>query len=207
MYVKICGLRDVEAVRHTVAAGADAFGVIMSPRSPRHASLAEARAVIAAAQDAAGTRARPVDTVLVVNRMAAIEAAIIARDLGFDVLQLHGAYTAPEFRAAQEIVPRVWRATSLVDDPDLRAGAFGEERLLVDGAEPGSGQSWDLSQLEPARLGEEWLLAGGLNPDNVAAAIAAARPAGVDVSSGVEDTPGHKDLARITRFMSAARGA
>lgn len=201
MYVKICGLRTPESARHAVRAGADAIGVVMSPRSSRHATPEQARAVLAAARSARAD----VDTVLVVNRMAAAEAAALARDLGFDVLQLHGRYRAADVRAAQELIPRVWRATSLTDDPVLTAGAYGEERLLVDGAEPGSGSTWDLSQLDPARLGTDWLLAGGLSPENVAEAIAAVRPGGVDVSSGVESGPGEKDLERITRFIAAAR--
>lgn len=197
MYVKICGLRDPDHARHAVAAGADAVGVVMSPRSSRHASEHEAAAVVAAAG--------AVDTVLVVNRMPALEAAVIARELGFAVLQLHGSYSPADFRAAERILPRVWRATSLADDARLRAGAFGEERLLVDGATPGSGATWDLRQLRDAELGADWLLAGGLSHENVAAAIDAVRPGGVDVSSGVESAPGSKDPELISRFVAAAR--
>lgn len=200
MYVKICGLRDPDHASHAISSGADAVGVVMSPRSSRHASTAEAAAVVAAA-GAAGA----VDTVLVVNRMPADEAAVIARDLGFAVLQLHGNYSPADFRAAEQILPRVWRATSLADDPGLRAGAFGEERLLVDGATPGSGATWDLTALGDAELGSDWLLAGGLSPENVAAAITAVRPGGVDVSSGVESAPGVKDPELISRFIAAAR--
>lgn len=203
MYVKICGLSTAVSARHAVRAGADAIGVVMSPRSPRHATPEQARAVLAAAR---AERAE-IDTVLVVNRMAAAEAAALAHELGFDVLQLHGNYTAADIQAARALIPRVWRATSLADDAALTAGEYGEERLLVDGAEPGSGSTWDLTQLDPARLGTNWLLAGGLSPENVADAITAVRPGGVDVSSGVESAPGVKDLERITRFIAAARQA
>lgn len=206
MYVKICGLRDAAMTRHAVTTGADAVGVVMSPRSSRHATQDQAAAVVAAARD--GDRA--VDTVLVVNRMAAREAAEIARALGFDVLQLHGSYGADDVAAAQEVLPRVWRATSLERHPGLRAGEFGEERLLVDGATPGSGEAWDLALLGAAspvrrRLGDGWILAGGLDPQNVAAAIIATSPWGVDVSSGVERAPGEKDPELIARFIDAAR--
>ena len=201
MYVKICGLRDASTAIHAINAGADAVGVVMSPQSPRHATFAEAADVVSAARSAD----RRVDAALVVNRMPAHEAAETALELGFDVLQLHGAYTADDFAAAREILPRLWRATSLARHPALRAGAFGEERLLVDGASPGSGRPWDLSLIDGAALGDAWLLAGGLNPENVAAAISATRPAGVDVSSGVERAPGEKDPDLITRFIRAAR--
>ncbi|KAF5293300.1 hypothetical protein FQR65_LT20097 [Abscondita terminalis] len=172
MYVKICGLRDAATALHAIAHGADAIGVVMSPSSPRHASAAQAAAVIEAA-----AVTQPVDTVLVVNRMPAAEAARTAARLGFDVLQLHGGYDRAEFEAAKNLFPRVWRATSLEHSPEVYAGEFGEERLLLDGSSPGSGTPWDLSRIGPQsptreRLGDTWLLAGGLTPENVAAAIA-----------------------------------
>lgn len=206
MYVKICGLRDADTARHAVSSGADAVGVVMSPSSPRHATPEQAAEVVSAVREQGGDA----DAVLVVNRMPAREAAETARSLGFDVLQLHGSYGADDFAAARRLLPRVWRATSLERHPDLRAGEFGEERLLVDGAVPGSGETWDLSLLGPAspardRLGDGWILAGGLDPRNVAAAIAATRPWGVDVSSGIERAPGDKDPELITRFIRAAR--
>lgn len=207
MYVKICGLRTREHAALAVAQGADAVGVVMSPGSPRDASAEEARAVVAAARETAAERGRAVDTVLVVSRTPAAEAAEWARQLGFDVLQLHGDYDRADADAARAVLPRLWRATSLARHPELRAGELGEERLLVDGAVPGSGETWDLGLLRPERLGEAWLLAGGLSPANVADAIAHAQPGGVDVSSGVESAPGEKDPERITAFIRAARGA
>ncbi|WP_125100713.1 phosphoribosylanthranilate isomerase [Leucobacter chromiireducens] len=207
MYVKICGLREPEHAELSVRSGADAVGVVMSEGTSRHASDAEAGAVVAAARAAGTAERRRIDTVLVVNRMSAADAATRARELGFDVVQLHGHYTLADIAAAAEILPRVWRAASLAHFPELRAGEFGEERLLVDGAVPGSGETWDLSRLDPARLGTDWLLAGGLSPTNVAAAIRIARPGGVDVSSGVEVAPGRKDPELIRQFIAAARQA
>lgn len=203
MYIKICGLRDAAMASHAVAHGADAVGVVMSPGTPRHASIAEAEAVIGAARAAN----RHIDTVLVVNRMPAVEAAALAKPLGFDVLQLHGTYIHSDFASASAVFPRLWRATSLARFPDLVAGEFGEERLLIDGAIPGSGEAWDLTRLDPRRVGDGWILAGGLDPDSVAGAITAVTPWGVDVSSGVESAPGVKDPDRITRFINAARAA
>lgn len=203
MYVKICGLRTTAHATTAARAGADAVGVVMSERSPRHATEEQAIAVIAAAK-----AARPaIDTVLVVREMGAVEAAETAARLGFDVLQLHGGYSAADFAAAAAVLPRVWRAASLATTPDLRAGDYREERLLVDSAVAGSGEAWDLGLLAGARLGSDWLLAGGLEPGTVAAALRAARPGGVDVSSGVELAPGVKSDDLIEQFVTAARAA
>lgn len=205
MYVKICGLRDAEMAATAMNAGANAVGVVMSPGSPRDATETEALSVVEAVRGSA------VDTVLVVSQMAASEAAETALRLGFDVLQLHGGYSAADFAAAEQILPRVWRATSLAKAPQLRAGEYGEERLLIDGAVPGSGNTWDIAALRegdaPERLGDAWLLAGGLTDDNVAAAVALVHPWGVDVSSGVESSPGVKDPSRIIRFIEAAHNS
>lgn len=203
VYIKICGLRDGAMTEHAVLAGADAVGVVMSEGSPRNATPEEARAVIQAARRAD----RAVDTVLVVRHHDAVAAAELAQTLGFDVLQFHGRYTESDFRAAAQIHPRLWRATSLAEHPDLTEGEYGEERLLVDGSTPGSGEPWDLELIRGAKLGVHWLLAGGLSPETVAQAVREARPAGVDVSSGVESAPGVKDPEAISRFISAAREA
>lgn len=201
MYVKICGLKSAEAAGHAARLGADAIGVVMSEGSPRNATREEAVTVLAAARNVNPQ----IETALVVRYMPAVEAARLAHDLGFDVLQLHGRYSKADYAAAAAIHPRIWRATSLAEHPGLRAGDFGEERLLIDGATPGSGEPWDLELIRQARLGDSWLLAGGLTPDTVARAITDARPAGVDVSSGVESAPGIKSLELITQFIQAAR--
>lgn len=213
MYVKICGLRTAEAAEAAVRAGADAIGVVMSPASSRHADADEARTVVSVGREAGVT------TVLVANDLPAAEAARRAVDLGFDALQLHGpAYGLSDFEAAQDAALiqaaaeeglglRLWRATSLKHDPAPVTGSHGEDVLLLDAPKPGGGATWDLSALTAVRPQGHWLLAGGLDPDNVAAAIATADPWGVDVSSGVESAPGVKDLGRIAAFVAAARGA
>lgn len=199
MYVKVCGLRTVDAARVAVQAGADAVGVVMNRTSVRAVDRRTAAAIIAAVDGAA-------DTVLVVNDMTAAQAAERAVELGVDILQLHGDYTADDFAAAGARIARYWRATSPSADPDLSVGAYGEEALLLDAARPGSGQRWDTGTLA-GRVTGHWILAGGLDPGNVADAIATARPWGVDVSSGVESAPGVKDHDAIRAFVGAARAA
>ncbi|EGD56390.1 phosphoribosylanthranilate isomerase [Gordonia neofelifaecis] len=205
MYVKVCGLKTVDAVHAAVDAGADAIGVVMNETSPRAVPAAVAKTVVDAAHAAGGDR---LDIVLVVNDMPAADAAGLASDLGFTALQLHGRrYSAEDFAAAADVFGTLWRATSLAHDPALEVGAYGERRLLLDAPKPGSGERWDLSVLAELGLTGEWLLAGGLDPANVADAIAQAKPWGVDVSSGVESAPGVKDLDAIARFVTAAKGA
>lgn len=198
MYAKVCGLTAVDDVAVAVDAGADAIGVVINRTSPRAVEPELARRIVAAAP--AG-----IDTVLVVNDLPAEQAARLALDLGFDVLQLHGpGYGPADFAAAVAVLPRVWRATSLQHDPDLTVGAYGEEVLLLDAPRPGSGERWDLSALADRAPEGRWMLAGGLRPDTVADAIDRARPWGVDVSSGVEASPGVKDHALIRRFLACA---
>lgn len=198
MYVKICGLTSIAAAETAIAAGADAIGVVMNKTSPRRLDIDAAREILGLA----GTQT---DAVLVVNDMPATDAAEIALKIGAGVVQLHGNYTRDDFAAALAICPRVWRATSLKTNPDLTVGAFGEEKLLLDAPIPGSGERWDLSALATRKPRGQWILAGGLTPENVVEAIHAVAPWGVDVSSGVEASPGVKDLQKIRDFIAAVR--
>ncbi|WP_076261738.1 phosphoribosylanthranilate isomerase [Intrasporangium flavum] len=200
MYVKVCGLRDAAMARVAVEAGADAVGVVMSEGSPRHVTPEAAARVVEAVDGRA-------DTVLVVREMPVEQAVETARRIGADVLQLHGGYSAAEFSTARAGFARVWRATALGATTDLTVGAWGEELLLLDAPVAGSGHTWDLGVLEHRRPEGRWLLAGGLDPANVAAAVEAARPWGVDVSSGVESSRGVKDPDLVRAFVAAARAA
>lgn len=200
MYVKVCGLKSAEMIAVAIEAGADAIGVVHAPGSPRHLEVDEAREVVAAAGCAC------VDTVLVVATTPVAEAVTLAEEIGVSVLQLHGHYTTEDFAYATSHFPRVWRATSLKKNPDLHVGAEGEELILLDAPKAGGGETWDLSALVASRPDGKWLLAGGLSPDNVAEAIAVAKPWGVDVSSGVESARGVKDAELIRRFIARARG-
>jgi phosphoribosylanthranilate isomerase len=211
MFVKVCGLRTEADVAVAVAAGADAIGFVLAP-SPRQVTPAQAGRLAAAAPER-------VLTVGVFAGMAAAEAGRTALAAGLGAVQLHGAGYGPAAFAELAPLPlKLIRATALAagggegggygdGQPPLQAGAWGEDMLLLDSPVAGSGRRWDLAALAAGRPQGRWLLAGGLEPGNVAAAIGQARPWGVDVSSGVESRRGVKDHGRIRAFMAATRAA
>jgi phosphoribosylanthranilate isomerase len=191
--VKICGIMTAEALAAAVSAGADAVGFVFHGPSPRNVSVASA--ALLAVRLPPGIRkvavtlhpAQPlVDEVLAALRPDVWQTD--ARD--FDSLQLPA------------IVER-W--------PVYRSGAKPPEplpsRLLFEGSRSGAGEVADWSLAAGLAARAELILGGGLTPANVAAAVAAVRPFGVDVSSGVESSPGCKDPARIVELVAAAREA
>jgi phosphoribosylanthranilate isomerase len=208
--VKICGLSTPEAVEAALAAGADMLGFVCFEKSPRHLPLEAAQSL----GRQVGERGRKV--LLTVDADdAALAAAIEA--LAPHILQLHGNETLERIAAlkAHFGVP-VMKAISIGGPADLaQIAAFEEiaDFLLLDSrpAEPalpgGSGNAFDWSLLRGFPLSKPWLLAGGLTPGNVGAALATTRAPGVDVSSGVESAPGVKDLAKIAAFIAKARAA
>ncbi|MBB5868738.1 phosphoribosylanthranilate isomerase [Allocatelliglobosispora scoriae] len=199
MFVKVCGVRTEGDVATAVDAGADAIGFVLTD-SVRRVEPGEARLLAAAVPP-------EVLTVGVVSGIPAAEAARLALAAGVAALQLHGDYPRSAFEELAGLPFRLIRATTLGADTDVRVGAYGEELLLLDSPVAGSGERWDLSLLGAARPQGRWLLAGGLRPDNVAEAVTAARPWGVDVSSGVESTRGVKDHGLIRLFVATARSA
>jgi phosphoribosylanthranilate isomerase len=199
VFVKVCGLRTSEDVATAVEAGADAVGFVFA-QSVRRVEVDVARRLVA---DVPAN----ILTVGVFKDVSAAEAAAVALDAGVGAVQLHGDYPASAFADLTGLPLRLVRATTLREDTDIAVGAYGEDMLLLDSPVAGSGEQWDLSLLAQSRPQGQWLLAGGLTPENVAAAIRAVRPWGVDVSSGVESSRGVKDPALIRSFVAAARAA
>lgn len=208
--VKICGLSTAASVEAALAAGADMLGFVRFEKSPRHLSLEATQSL----GHQVGGRARKV--LLTVDADdAALSAAIDA--LEPHILQLHGNET-PERIAALKArfgLP-VMKAIAIGGRADLGQIVAYEDIadfLLLDsrpaeaGLPGGSGKAFDWSLLDGVRLSKPWLLAGGLNPGNVGAALAATRAPGLDVSSGVESAPGVKDLTKIAVFIAEARAA
>lgn len=207
--VKICGLSRPEHVAAAVEAGASYVGLVFFEKSPRHVTLEAARAL------ALAVPAGVAKVALVVNADdAALDA--LTDTVAIDILQLHGAET-PE-RVA-EIKARyglpVMKAVGVADAGDLDAlDVYGRvaDQILVDAKPPkgaalpgGNGLSFDWRLIAGRRWAVPWMLAGGLTPDNVGAAVRLTGATQVDVSSGVESAPGVKDAGLIRNFIQSAR--
>ncbi|MCP2257215.1 phosphoribosylanthranilate isomerase [Streptoalloteichus tenebrarius] len=199
MYVKLCGLRTDADVAAAVDAGASAVGFVFG-ESVRQVDLDTARRLVAQVPS-------HVLTVGVFAKMTADRVRQLATASGIGAIQLHGDYPRAAFEALSDLPATLIRATALTAETDVRVGAYGEEMLLLDSPVAGSGHQWDLGRLDAARPEGRWLLAGGLSPRNVGAAIERARPWGVDVSSGVESRRGVKDHGLMREFVAAAREA
>jgi len=201
LWIKICGVTSVADARMAVAAGADAIGVNLWPGSKRFVDDAAARAVLAAVPPG-------VLKVGVFVNAPAPEVAARMQALGLDRAQLHGDERAADFAGLDPA--RVIRVVRVRDESSFVAGAgWGAGLWLYDAHVEGFGGSgqaapWPLVARHARR---PFLLAGGLTPETVAAAIAATHPDGVDVASGVESAPGRKDPERVAAFIAAARGA
>jgi phosphoribosylanthranilate isomerase len=199
MFVKLCGLRTEADVTAAADAGADAVGFVFGP-SPRQVDVETARRLV----EAVPKHMLPVG---VFGGVSVEQILQYVRASGVTVVQLHGDYDRPAFDAVAKLRVRLWRATALAADTDVRVGAYGEEVLVLDSPVAGSGRRWDLAVLDGARPQGRWLLAGGLAPDNVAQAIVQGSPWGVDVSSGIESRRGVKDHGLMREFVQAARAA
>ncbi|MFD7169274.1 phosphoribosylanthranilate isomerase [Streptomyces violascens] len=197
MFVKICGLSTADDVRAAVEAGADAVGFVLTP-SPRLITPALAAELAAAVPEGVLTvavfRGEPMHVV----RQAAAESGVRA-------VQLHGGESPADFAALRDLGLTLVRATSAGESDQLTTGSFGEDLLIVDSPEAGSGKTWDSNALRAGAPSGRWMLAGGLTPDNVAELVAPLSPWGVDVSSGLERQRGVKDPRLIRRFVQAVR--
>jgi phosphoribosylanthranilate isomerase len=207
--VKICGLRTVADVAAVAAAGAAYAGFVFFPKSPRHVTLEEARAMAHAAPPGLAKVALTVDA-----DDAALDAIVEAVPL--DLLQLHG-HESPDRVAevrARYGLP-VMKAVGVADEGDLAAVfdySLVADQILVDAKPPkgadlpgGNGLAFDWRLVAQRRWLRPWMLAGGLTPQNVAEAVRLTNARQVDVSSGVESSPGVKDPALIAAFLRAAR--
>jgi phosphoribosylanthranilate isomerase len=200
--IKICGITTAEDAAMVARAGADAIGVNLWPGSKRF--VGDAAADVLAAIPAGVLKFG-----IFVNASAK-EVADRAALLGLDRVQLHGDERPEDFGSLPSAVVvraiRVRDALSLLEVDRWRADLFLYD-AFVDGFGGAGVQAPWTTVAAAASAGRPFLLAGGLDPGNVAQAIAATRPAGVDVASGVESAPGRKDPARVAAFVAAARAA
>ena len=205
LWVKICGLSTPEAVETAVDAGADAVGFVLAPGSPRTVDAALAASLVGAAREAAHRSGQEIETVAVVRGQSLEEIARLAREAGVDTVQLHGDEPDAVADSLRDAGFRVIRALAAGEyTRRTAAGWSSPDRLLLDAAVPGSGARFSEDELDSAPSGF-WALAGGLSPENVASAVTALKPSGVDVSSGVESSRGVKDVRLIKAFIAAAR--
>ena len=206
--VKICGITSLEDARVAVEAGADALGFVFWQMSPRKVDPVRAAAI---ARELPPFMLR----VGVFVDSSRDEMARIADAVGLDLLQLHGD-EPPEALAAlpRRVIKAVRVGKGFASDEAMRFAGHAAG-LLVDTRLPGETQlpggtgvpfDWTLVKGLAERL-PFLVLAGGLGPANVAAAVRAVRPHAVDVSSGVETLPGRKDPALVRAFVQAARAA
>jgi phosphoribosylanthranilate isomerase len=208
LLIKICGLSTPETLAAALAGGADMVGFVFHPRSPRFVSPERAAALAATARGKAEIVALIVDW----DEKRATDLVEVLKP---DWLQLHGAESPALTAAIARASGRpVMKALGIAGAADLEAiphYVAAARRILLDAKPPkdasfpgGHGRPFDWSLLAGLDPAQPFMLSGGLDPANVAEAIRVARPAGVDVSSGVEAAPGVKDPARIAEFIAAA---
>ena len=201
--IKICGITNLEDALLAAELGADALGFIFYPPSPRSVAADAARAIIAQLPPFVTTVGVFVDE----------DAALVkelAAQVGLDWLQLHGRET-PEY--CRSLGRRVIKAFRIQDEKSLAGLAAyrgAAQAFLLDtykkGQVGGTGETFDWDLAREARKYGPVILAGGLTPENVAQAMAAAQPQAVDVASGVEAAPGRKDPEKLRAFFAAVKG-
>lgn len=200
--IKICGLTRAEDVHAAIEAGADAIGLVFYPPSPRFVTFeraAELAALVPPFVTTVGLFVNP-DSEYVRQALAKVP---------LQLLQFHGDESEAQCAGFGRPWIKAARVRPGVDLVEFSASHPSASGLLLDAfvdGYGGGGKVFDWS-LIPERLGRSLILSGGLDPDNVAAAVRRVRPWAVDVSSGVESGKGIKDAARIAAFVAGVRNA
>jgi phosphoribosylanthranilate isomerase len=194
MLVKICGITRMEDAEAAVALGAGAIGFVFWPQSPRAIDFERARSIVA------GLPPFVTAVGVFVNQAPAFVNDVAAR-VGLGAVQLHGD---ERIDILEQIERPVVKAVTMGGNEDAWPARV---RLLIDAYDPdqrgGTGRTVDWSRAAAIAARRPVLLAGGLNALNVAEAIRTVRPFGIDVSSGVESSPGVKDHARLRALFEA----
>jgi phosphoribosylanthranilate isomerase len=200
--IKVCGNTAVETALAAVDAGADMLGFIMAENTPRSLTPARAREIV-------GEMPPDVDLVGVFVDRSIAEVAEVAREVGFTAVQLHGAETWDEAAELDLPVIRGLRLGSALTAGTVAWPPAGI--LLVDAHDPGlpggTGRTFPWEWAVDLALRYRLIVSGGLDSENVGAAIRALQPWGVDASSRLESSPGVKDPSRVRAYVRAAREA
>ena len=207
MRIKICGITTVEQGIAIAQMGATDLGFICVPSSPRYLKLAQLEALVAQLAPVANT----------VGVFADFSVTTIAHVVGLthlDTVQLHGNESSEFCQQLHQALPdteiiKAWRVRSSSDLAAIQAYSKVVDSLLLDAYDPaalgGTGQTLDWEQLAAFTPSIPWFLAGGLTPDNIDSALSQLQPDGIDLSSGVEVSPGIKDLDLVDRLFTTLR--
>ena len=203
MRVKICGITQIEQGQKIVALGADSLGFICVERSPRYVTPAQIKAVVDILPTA-------VTKIGVFADLPLLEIIEIVKQAKLTAIQLHGT-ESPAFctELRQAISPEIEliKAFRIKNRASLQSTvAYTDvDTLLLDAYDPqmlgGTGKTINWQDLQQFRADKPWLLAGGLNPENINDALSSLQPDGIDLSSGVERSPGDKDLDKVAQLF------
>ena len=198
---KICGITRVEDALVAAQAGVDAIGLVFYAKSPRAVTVAQAGQIIAALPPFVSTVG------LFVNASREEVEAVLAK-LPLDILQFHGDETPADCEGFARPYYRALRMQPGVDIAQLSAQYASAQGVLLDawvpGLHGGTGERFDWDRI-PQHLAKPLILAGGLNADNVTQAIEQVQPWAVDISGGVESSPGIKDADKMRKFLYAVQ--
>ena len=209
MIIKICGIKTLEIAQVSVETGADMLGFNFYPPSPRFITPEKCTEILSALIP--GHSSLVTVGIFVNQNLQQIQE--IMETCQLDLAQLAGDETPDDLAALDGKAFKAVRPRSFMEGEELlgRFGRLTAPAILVDahikGAYGGTGKTGDWALAHQLAGQAPILLAGGLNPENVAAAVRAVNPWGVDVASGVESSPGVKDPLKISAFISAARSA
>ena len=207
MRVKICGITKPDQGQAIAQLGATALGFICVQASPRYVTPVQIRAVV----ELLGVS---VDRIGVFANAAIEEIGQIVDDAGLSAAQLHGSESPDFCKQLRQSLPGVEIIKALrVRTPEClnQAAIYASsvDTLLLDAYHPqllgGTGKTLDWGTLQPFRPSCPWFLAGGLTPDNILDALSRLQPSGIDLSSGVERSPGNKDLDKVAQLFERVR--
>ena len=199
MRIKICGITTVEQGMAIANLGATDLGLICVPNSPRYLNLTRLVTIVSELGSIA-------NTVGVFADFSVATISHVALLTGLDTVQLHGTESVEFCQQLRQALPdteiiKAWRVRTSDDLATIQAYAPIVDGLLLDAYHPdalgGTGQTLDWQQLSAFKPPIPWLLAGGLTPDNIDIALSQLQPDGIDLSSGVETSPGQKNLELV----------
>lgn len=207
MRIKICGITTIEQGAQIARMGATDLGFICVPSSPRRLSLTQLEPIVAGL-------AGNVNTVGVFADFSVATISHVVALTNLDSVQLHGTESVEFCQELRQALPdkeiiKAWRVRSSSDLELIQTYSEVVDSLLLDAYHPdalgGTGQTLDWQQLSAFKPAIPWLLAGGLTPDNICTALSQLHPDGIDLSSGVEISPGDKNLDLVDRLFANLR--